>query len=348
MFTVYDDNFSLGSFHLIEDYKFYQVKNDTNGEVRTLKGSSLLNELRKDRREELNSYSNVIYNKNRQYVFKDIEKNILSPEISVDLFTSSIISNNTCFNSSIDTILKNSEVIFGDIFIDNFKISYNINYYLTLEGRKGCIITFIDTLIQVRIEDDLLLKDVVFSNINMKKNVISCIVKFNIFSKEMGGNRAQKFKITLTNNGEKRFGSKSKLSNYYICKVSIDNRVFSSSEAAYQSFKSTNVAIRDKFINLSPDEAKKLGREIEKSEYMNKNWLKDNYIIMYNILKSKFTQNEDCKEALLKTIGKELIEDTTGWHDTVWGKCYCEKCNGDGKNILGRILMVIRTELKLK
>ena len=56
---------------------------------------------------------------------------------------------------------------------------------------------------------------------------------------------------------------------------------------------------------------------------------------------NKFKQNEDLKEKLLATENEDLIEKNT-WHDYYWGIC-----NGRGKNMLGKILMRVREELKL-
>ena len=41
----------------------------------------------------------------------------------------------------------------------------------------------------------------------------------------------------------------------------------------------------------------------------------------------------------------ELIEGNT-WHDNYWGVCSCSKCNGRGKNRLGKLLMKVREELR--
>lgn len=61
---------------------------------------------------------------------------------------------------------------------------------------------------------------------------------------------------------------------------------------------------------------------------------------MYLVVKSKFEQNSDLKDKLIAT-GDEYLEEGNTWNDTYWGVC-----RGKGKNILGKILMRVREELK--
>lgn len=48
-------------------------------------------------------------------------------------------------------------------------------------------------------------------------------------------------------------------------------------------------------------------------------------------------------ESLILTGEEDLIFGNH-WHDCHLGKCYCPKCKGRGKNILGKNLMSLRTE----
>ena len=121
-----------------------------------------------------------------------------------------------------------------------------------------------------------------------------------------------------------------------------DNRIYDSSEAAYQSMKTLNPSIRNKFIGLTPDESKWLGRQIQASSELRKDWWKVQYKLMQEIVSAKFTQNPELLNELIKTKGYYLIEDTTGWHDRIWGKCYCGNCKGVGWNYLGSILTDFR------
>lgn len=125
------------------------------------------------------------------------------------------------------------------------------------------------------------------------------------------------------------------LSNFYNCPVDFANLHFNSSEAAFQAMKTPIRKEQLLFVNISPNDAKKLGRKIA----LRKDWelVKDTY--MYQIVLAKFTQNPNLREKLLATGEEELIEGNW-WNDTYWGQC-----NGVGKNQLGKILMKVRKEL---
>ena len=63
---------------------------------------------------------------------------------------------------------------------------------------------------------------------------------------------------------------------------------------------------------------------------------------MEDIVRAKFTQNEDLKWRLIGTGDADLEEGNT-WHDTCWG---VDAKTGEGQNHLGKILMKIRAELQ--
>ena len=65
---------------------------------------------------------------------------------------------------------------------------------------------------------------------------------------------------------------------------------------------------------------------------------------MYRICLAKFTQNPDLAKRLLDT-GDEILEEGNTWHDTYWG---VDLKTGEGKNMLGSILMRVRNELRIK
>lgn len=129
-------------------------------------------------------------------------------------------------------------------------------------------------------------------------------------------------------------GKYSWLSNFYECKVIHEGIEYKNSEAAFQAAKCITREYKLHFTNLTGKEAKHLGRSVT----LRKDWqfVKDK--IMYDIVKDKFTRNQDLKEKLVATQG-ELIEGNI-WGDTYWGVC-----DGNGYNILGKILMKVREEL---
>ena len=66
--------------------------------------------------------------------------------------------------------------------------------------------------------------------------------------------------------------------------------------------------------------------------------------VMEDIVRAKFTQNPYLGDWLFNTGDSELIEGNN-WGDTTWGVDIKTK---KGKNLLGKILMKIRDELKGK
>ncbi len=64
--------------------------------------------------------------------------------------------------------------------------------------------------------------------------------------------------------------------------------------------------------------------------------------IMYDALKAKFTQHNECRKLLLQTRDALLIEHTK--NDSYWA----DGGDGKGKNRLGVLLMELRDELKHK
>ena len=146
----------------------------------------------------------------------------------------------------------------------------------------------------------------------------------------------------MTEQGTYKFKKDSKLSNYYECNVRYDGIMYKSSEAAYQAAKFNNITIKYEMSKIDPDSAKRYARKLEALGCIRPDWeyVKDR--IMYEICLSKFTSNYDCRKTLLQTGNRIIIENTTGWHDVYWGKCYCKECNGHGLNKLGLILMRVR------
>lgn len=89
----------------------------------------------------------------------------------------------------------------------------------------------------------------------------------------------------------------------------------------------------------TPSEAARLGRD--RSKPLRQDWehVKDD--IMREALIAKFTQHEDLKAKLLATGTAEIIEHTK--NDRYWG----DGGDGSGKNVLGRLLMETREELRI-
>jgi len=123
------------------------------------------------------------------------------------------------------------------------------------------------------------------------------------------------------------------LSNFYPAVVEVDGIRYENNEAAFQAQKQPERA--KEFASLPPNEAKRLGRRVN----LRPDWEAVKLEVMTDVVRAKFTQNEDLRKKLLATGEAELIEGNH-WGDTYWGVC-----RGKGRNELGKILMKIRREL---
>jgi ribA/ribD-fused uncharacterized protein len=152
------------------------------------------------------------------------------------------------------------------------------------------------------------------------------------------------------------------LSNFYLSPVKYEGFWFPCSENAYQAKKSShlsneeiaryigteNISLNTKnlgycyFSRIKPAEAKKMGRIIP----VRPDWETIKVDVMKDIVRLKFTQSSELRKFLLATGDEELVEGNT-WHDNFWGDCSCNNCRSiKGTNMLGKILMEVREELK--
>ena len=130
------------------------------------------------------------------------------------------------------------------------------------------------------------------------------------------------------------------LSNFWRVDILFEGCVFPSVEHAYQAAKFTDDDFRAKFVTgkgLTPGEAKRLAKVHE--DRIRVSWDQEKVDVMYNLLRKKFAQPY-LRKMLIQTGNAELVEGNH-WGDTFWGVC-----RGEGKNMLGRLLMLIREELK--
>lgn len=129
-------------------------------------------------------------------------------------------------------------------------------------------------------------------------------------------------------------GEYSFLSNFYDSPLIYNELIYLNSEAAFQAQKCPERA--SEFCTLPPGKAKRLGRKVQ----LRADWdlIKNN--VMYEVVKAKFSQNHDLRKKLLDTGSEELIEGNY-WNDKYWGVC-----NGEGLNMLGKTLMIIREEFR--
>jgi len=127
-------------------------------------------------------------------------------------------------------------------------------------------------------------------------------------------------------------------SNFAYFPIKLNGKVWLTTEHYFQAMKFESVSDQNDIRKAkTPMEAARKGRDRKRK--LRKNWesIKDN--IMREAITAKFTQHDNLKEILLSTKDAKLIEHTE--NDDYWG----DGGNGKGKNMLGLILMEIRTKL---
>ena len=129
------------------------------------------------------------------------------------------------------------------------------------------------------------------------------------------------------------------LSNFYTCCIRWKGIEYSSVECAFQAQKTKDEELRKYISTLNSSQAKSFGRKITP---IREDWEEIKVPLMENLIFLKFSSIPKLKIALLATGEEELIEGNN-WGDIFWGQC-----NGIGRNILGKILMEVRTKIRLK
>lgn len=144
-------------------------------------------------------------------------------------------------------------------------------------------------------------------------------------------------------------GKHSFLSNFWIVPIEFEGHSYASTEHAYIAAKSLNEMFRSLIRKIpKPGKAKRESKKLLK-EFggEREDWKKINLVLMYELDFQKFSKYYNLKRLLLDT-GDEYLEEGNYWHDNFYGNCYCPKCADiKGENHLGKILMKVRSELKV-
>jgi ribA/ribD-fused uncharacterized protein len=122
--------------------------------------------------------------------------------------------------------------------------------------------------------------------------------------------------------------------------VNIWGKVFQTSEHAFQwkKFSIVEPEIANQIFSAkSPEAAKKIS-DANKGKQPS-DWHDKRIVVMEEILRAKLEQHEDVQDALKRTNGRRIIENSPV--DSFWGV----GSNQDGKNMLGEIWMKIRDNL---
>ncbi len=122
------------------------------------------------------------------------------------------------------------------------------------------------------------------------------------------------------------------------------------------NFRTSEHAFQFEKFNYTSQQAQNVGQQIlnahtpreafdvaqKNAHLIKRNWHEEKDSVMYEIVKSKFSQSSrHLRNVLLKTNNAVLVEASP--LDSYWGY----GANGQGENKLGRILMRVREEMKL-
>ena len=132
------------------------------------------------------------------------------------------------------------------------------------------------------------------------------------------------------------------IDNFYpdaVCEF--EGLTYENSEAAFQSAKTLDMSVRKLFTEMSPSQAKFVGKNPAIIK-LRPDWNEVKFGIMRNIVRSKMDLNPYCRDMLIKTGDAEIIEGTY-WNDRIWG---IDLHTGIGDNWLGKILMELREYYK--
>ena len=146
-------------------------------------------------------------------------------------------------------------------------------------------------------------------------------------------------------------------SNFYPCSFDLDGRTWNCSEQYFMYMKAKlfgDEEIAKKILGShEAADAKKLGRKVKNFDA--NTWSNISRNIMYAAVYSKFSQNQDLKDALLydKFADKHFVEGNP--FDKIWSvglpwdnPLIGDERNWNGTNWLGKILDEVREKLKEK
>ncbi len=130
------------------------------------------------------------------------------------------------------------------------------------------------------------------------------------------------------------------LSNFSAFSLEWNGKRFDTSEAAYHWEKFPNHSDIRQQIWDAPSAHAALKIAEKYKDYRRTDWENVRVDIMRDILRAKAQQHEYVRQKLLETGDRELIENS--WRDGFWGW----HPNGEGRNMLGKLWMEIRAELR--
>jgi ribA/ribD-fused uncharacterized protein len=134
------------------------------------------------------------------------------------------------------------------------------------------------------------------------------------------------------------FGAFSNFAHY---PIELDGKMWPTSEHFFQAQKFVGTEHEEEIRRVeSPMVAAKLGRDRKRP--LRSDWESVKDEIMRSAVGAKFAQHKDLERLLIETGEATIVEHTK--NDSYWG----DGGDGSGKNMLGRILMEVREQLRNK
>ncbi len=128
-------------------------------------------------------------------------------------------------------------------------------------------------------------------------------------------------------------------SNFAPYPILLDGKIWPTAEHYFQAQKFAGTPYEEEIrLVESPMQAAKMGRD--RNRPLRPDWDAVKIDIMRSAVHAKFSQNDGLRHLLIETGDAILIEHTT--NDSFWGDG-----GGSGKNMLGLILMEVRSDLAL-
>lgn len=129
-------------------------------------------------------------------------------------------------------------------------------------------------------------------------------------------------------------GKYSFLSMEYPCEFFMDAIKFKTVSAAYYAQKSQDINAWNKFARLNPNKARQKAAMLLDTDI----WETYRFEYLYKANKAKFDSSQLLKDQLCETKGKLLL------NKVPYKEEYLGIFNGNGKNVLGKVLMKLRDE----
>src|SRR6266704_190398 len=133
-------------------------------------------------------------------------------------------------------------------------------------------------------------------------------------------------------------------SNLYKREIVFEGVTYPTAEHAYQAGKPRKETVRTWLLAAPTPALRAMAAHGLYLWDIRSDWSKTKFERMKQVLREKFTQHNDLREALLATGEARLVESATvdNTVNRLWGEV-----NGRGKNMLGKLLMELRAELRL-